>query len=89
MRRVNLQERYDNGERVNKNDLVRSSKGDGFHISGGKVIGESKKVSFPITEDMLRFHRADGSFGSEPGKFMLWIGLDSTTDNCTMFSLLD
>ena len=51
--------------------------------------GESKKVSFPITEDMLRFHRADGSFGSEPGKFMLWIGLDSTTDNCTMFSLLD
>ncbi|MBQ8980073.1 MAG: carbohydrate-binding domain-containing protein [Eubacterium sp.] len=45
VRRVNLQERYDNGERVNKTDLIRSSKGDGFHISGGKVIGESKKVS--------------------------------------------
>lgn len=45
VRRVNLQERYDNGERVNRNDLVRSDKGDGFHISGGTVIGESKKVS--------------------------------------------
>ena len=35
--------------------------------------GEKKEVSFRITEEMLRFVRADGSYGSEPGKFRVWI----------------
>lgn len=35
--------------------------------------GEKKEVSFRITEEMLRFVRADGSCGSEPGKFRVWI----------------
>lgn len=35
--------------------------------------GEKKEISFRITEEMLRFVRADGSCGSEPGKFRVWI----------------
>lgn len=35
--------------------------------------GEKKEISFRITEKMLRFVRADGSYGSEPGKFRVWI----------------
>lgn len=35
--------------------------------------GEKKEISFRITEEMLRFVRADGSYGSEPGKFRVWI----------------
>ena len=45
VRRANIQERYDNGERVNPKDCIRSGKDDGFYISGGTVKGESKKVS--------------------------------------------
>ena len=45
VRRVNIQERWDNGERVNKNDAIRDGKGDGFYIKGGTVKGESKKIS--------------------------------------------
>lgn len=35
--------------------------------------GGKKEISFRITEEMLRFVRADGSYGSEPGKFRVWI----------------
>ena len=35
--------------------------------------GEKKEIGFRITEEMLRFVRADGSYGSEPGKFRVWI----------------
>ena len=35
--------------------------------------GESRTVSFEITEEMLRFHRADGTFGSEPGTFSVGV----------------
>ena len=50
VRRVNLQENNDkevkasNG-RIRRIEFVRTEKGDGFHISGGTVRGESKKVS--------------------------------------------
>ena len=41
--------------------------------------GEEKKAEFFIDEEMLRFFRADGSFGSEPGKFKVWIADSSMT----------
>lgn len=50
--------------------------------------GESRQISFEVTEEMLRFVRGDGSFGSEPGKFRLWIGNSSETENCAEFVLL-
>ena len=40
--------------------------------------GEEQEVSFEICEEMLRFLRADGTVGSEPGKFRVWIAKGST-----------
>lgn len=42
--------------------------------------GEEKKVSFDIDDELLSFFRADGSFGSEPGKFKVWIADSSLTE---------
>lgn len=42
--------------------------------------GEIKRVSFEISEEMLRFFRADGSFASEPGSFKVWIADSSRTE---------
>ena len=36
--------------------------------------GESRRVTFTIKEDMLRFTTIDGSFDSEPGRFTAMIG---------------
>lgn len=41
--------------------------------------GEEREITFEINEEMLRFVRADGSFGSEPGKFRIWIADSSMT----------
>lgn len=49
--------------------------------------GESKSVSFEITEDMLRFYDADMNFVSEPGEFSVWISTDSLTENEARFVL--
>ena len=46
---------------------------------------ELTDVTFEITESMLQFWRADSTFGSEPGQFSCWIGLDSTTQNHAAF----
>ncbi|MBR3150345.1 MAG: carbohydrate-binding domain-containing protein, partial [Eubacterium sp.] len=48
VRRLNNQERYDNGERIPIKDCVRSGKNDQFRIDGGTVKGESKKVTDPM-----------------------------------------
>ena len=50
--------------------------------------GETKEVSFRITEDMLRFHDIDMEFKSEPGQFEVFIGTDSRTQNKAVFTLL-
>lgn len=39
--------------------------------------GERREVSFTITEEMLRFWRRDMTYGSEPGRFDVYVGLDS------------
>ena len=49
--------------------------------------GETQTVSFQISEAELAFHRADGSYGTEPGAFRVWIGGSSATENGTGFTL--
>ncbi|MBQ8093343.1 MAG: beta-glucosidase BglX [Clostridia bacterium] len=49
--------------------------------------GESKNVEFVITEEMLRFHDIGMNFVSEPGRFEVFIGSDSTTENKAVFEL--
>jgi len=39
--------------------------------------GESRRISFIITEPMLRFYRKDLSFKSEPGRFIAFVGPNS------------
>ncbi len=41
--------------------------------------GESRRVSFIITEEDLAFTHLDGSFSVEPGKFEVWIAPDSSS----------
>lgn len=50
--------------------------------------GESAEVTFPITEEMLRFWNIDMQFVSEPGEFDAFIGPDCHTDNRARFTLL-
>ena len=47
--------------------------------------GEEREVSFRIDEEMLSFIRADGTLGSEPGLFRVWIGNSSDTENGAEF----
>ena len=49
--------------------------------------GEEATVEFVINETMLRFLRADGTVGSEPGEFKVWIGDSSRTENEARFRL--
>lgn len=49
--------------------------------------GESKTVIFTITSGMLSFHRADMTFGTEPGNYHLFIGGDSRDLKQASFSL--
>ena len=49
--------------------------------------GESREEEFQISEETLRFVRADGRFVSEPGTFRIWIGNSSQTENCAEFEL--
>lgn len=49
--------------------------------------GEERKITFEITEDMLRFYDIHGKYVSEPGRFELFIGSDSTTENKAAFVL--
>lgn len=50
--------------------------------------GEEKEVCFTIDSNMLKFTRADGTFGSEPGVFKVWIGNSSETENAAEFELI-
>lgn len=50
--------------------------------------GEAKCVTFKITEEMLRFYKADSTFGSEKGEFHVFIGTDSSTEEYVSFELI-
>jgi beta-glucosidase len=49
--------------------------------------GETEKVSFDITEDMLFFYTINNCWDSEDGKFTVYIGTDSATLNGAEFEL--
>jgi beta-glucosidase len=49
--------------------------------------GESREVSFDITEEMLRFWTIENKFDSEEGDFRVFVGFDSATDNAADFTL--
>jgi beta-glucosidase len=50
--------------------------------------GEAKRVTFQITEEMLRFCKADLTFGSEKGEFHVFVGTDSSTEEYVTFELI-
>jgi len=50
-------------------------------------VGESKVVTFIITQGMLAFHRLDMSYGTEPGDYKLFIGGNSREVKETEFKL--
>ena len=50
--------------------------------------GESREVSFTVTEDMLRFYDHSMQYVSEPGDFDVFIGPDSRTENTARFTLV-
>ncbi len=49
--------------------------------------GQTKQVTFTITEEALKFYRADASYGSEPGAFRVFIGPHAATTDYLTFEL--
>jgi len=49
--------------------------------------GEAKKVSFQITKEQLSFYRADMSYGTELGEFVVFIGGNSRDTQSATFLL--
>lgn len=49
--------------------------------------GESRTVRFTIDEPMLRFWRADMTYGSEPGEFAVFVGPDASVRENKVFRL--
>ena len=49
--------------------------------------GESKVVTFEISDEQLSFYRADGTFGVEPGDFTVFIGGNSRDTKSATFSM--
>ena len=49
--------------------------------------GESKKISFTITENDLRFYNSDLKYVAEPGAFKLFIGTNSRDTKEANFKL--
>ena len=51
--------------------------------------GESGEASFAITENMLKFHTADGEYRAEPGLFEVYIGGDASVGRKASFRLME
>ena len=50
--------------------------------------GETKTISFPIDVDALKFWNQQMKYDAEPGKFNVYIGVDSARVNKGEFELL-
>lgn len=50
--------------------------------------GEEKTVTFKITEDMLAFHTADGTFASEVGEFHVFVSENAEAGKPVAFNLV-
>ncbi len=74
-------------------DLVGSVTRPVKELKGFRKIplkkGESKTVSFILTDVDLAFTRADMSWGAEPGGFKLWIGPSSAEGSEADFTLTE
>jgi beta-glucosidase len=70
-------------------DLIGSVVRPSRELKGFQKItlapNERKTLKFDIAEEMLRFHRADMNYISEPGQFKVYIGEDSRTKNSILF----
>ncbi len=53
----------------------------------GLEPGQTELVEFELGADDLSFYRRDGSFGSEPGKFCLWVATQSDAGLQAEFTL--
>ncbi len=51
--------------------------------------GESREITFLITEDILKFYNLQMQYVSEPGAFDVFIGPDSRTENGARFMLTE
>lgn len=51
--------------------------------------GETKNVTFTITEEDLKFYDFDLNFVAEPGQFEVFIGTNSDTQNKMLFELVN
>jgi beta-glucosidase len=49
--------------------------------------GEKRTASFDVTPSMLSFVGMEGRYVLEPGRFTVWIGEDSETENKREFVL--
>ncbi len=49
--------------------------------------GGSARVTFTLTAEQLAFYGLDGTFGAEPGDFLLWVGPDSSSGLEASFTL--
>lgn len=49
--------------------------------------GQSQQVELPISEDDLKFYNASLKWGAEPGKFNVFVGLDSDNVQAQSFTL--
>ena len=49
--------------------------------------GESTKVSFELSADQMGFYTNDGTYVTEPGEFMVWIGGSSAVEKSEKFVL--
>jgi len=72
-------------------DLVGSVTRPVKELRGFKRVflkkGESKKLTFSLTNNDLSFYRKDMSWGSEPGKFEVFVGTNSSTQYKKAFNL--
>lgn len=72
-------------------DLVGSISRPVKELKGFEKIvlkaGESKNVTFKITEDLLKFYNSNLEYASEPGEFQLMIGTSSDNVKSINFNL--
>ncbi|HEX7653521.1 MAG TPA: glycoside hydrolase family 3 N-terminal domain-containing protein [Verrucomicrobiae bacterium] len=72
-------------------DLVGSVTRPLKELKGFKKIqlqpGETKTISFPISESDLTFLRADMTWGTEPGDFQVFVGPNSRDNTVAAFKL--
>ncbi len=51
------------------------------------AAGRTETLTFTLTEKDLSFYRRDMTYGSEPGRFTVFVGGDSRTENSVEFTL--